>query len=408
MAIPQAKVEIGFDIVGTNAPLFTLDNTTKGRLDNTTYRLGGTIFYDVTDKVRSIATRRGKNRETDTFDAGLANVVFDNNDRTFDPTYEASPYYGQIIPKRAIHITSGAQRVFTGVIDDWNLDYNPGGDSTASAAASDAFTLFNTQTLPAGTPVVEYTGERINRVLDLADVDWPTADREIETGRTEVDATPYAEDANVLEYLRSIARSEPSDVFIGANGHVVFKDRSPQSGNNGIVLADDGTGIPYQSMRVVYGSELLYNELVFGTESIGTAYATDPASIAEYGVLNLTRTGLFINQPADLINITNYLTSRYSQPEYRFDSLEIVVDELQLDQQAEILSLEIGDFVTIKFTPNGVSPAIVKVAQIIRLDHNITATAHVTSIGFATADNYFWTLSDSIFGRLSAGNVLGF
>jgi len=84
MAIPIPKVEIGFDIVGTNAPFFTLDSPTKGLLDNTSFPLSGSIFYDVTDKVKSIATRRGKNRQLDEFDPGLANILFDNNDRTFD------------------------------------------------------------------------------------------------------------------------------------------------------------------------------------------------------------------------------------------------------------------------------------------------------------------------------------
>ena len=104
MGVPRPTVQIGFDLVGANANLLTLDNPIKGKLDTPAYPLGGQIFYDVTDKVKSIATRRGKNRQLDEFDGGLANVVFDNNDRTFDPEYVNSPYFGQIIPKRAIRI----------------------------------------------------------------------------------------------------------------------------------------------------------------------------------------------------------------------------------------------------------------------------------------------------------------
>jgi hypothetical protein len=408
MAIPVPLVEIGFDIVGFNAPFFTLDDPTKGLLDNTEFPLGGQIFYDVTDKVKSIATRRGKNRQLDEFDAGLANVLFDNNDRTFDPEYELSPYFGQVIPKRAIRISSGGNRIFTGVVDDWNLDYSPGGNSEASAASSDAFTLFNTQTLPAGTATAQLAGERVNAILDLPDVSWPESERDIELGQTQLGADVFPEDANVLEYLRQVARSEPGNVFMAADGKVVFSDRSPNSDGSTLTFADDGSGIPYQGLKVVYGSELLYNEIVLGSQFAGTFLAQDPTSIADYGVLNLTQIDLLTADATYLETLSAYYAIKYSQPEYRFESLDVVLDEVSPADQQTILGLEISDFVTIRFTPNGIAPAIVKIAEVIRIDHDITPEAHVVSIGFATVDKGFWTLSDGIFGRLSAGNVLGF
>ena len=152
MAKPVQKVEIGFDLSDTGTgPFFRLDDAVQGVLDNLEFTLGGALFYDVTNLVQSVAIQRGKNRQLDQYDQGLANVVFNNNLRTFDPEYTFSPFAGQIVPKRAIRITSGNSLIFTGVIDDWNLNYEPGGNSEAQAAASDAFTLFNTQTLPAGT-----------------------------------------------------------------------------------------------------------------------------------------------------------------------------------------------------------------------------------------------------------------
>ena len=96
----------------------------------------------MTDKVQTIAIQRCKNRQLDQYDPGLANVVFNNNDRTFDPEYEASPFFGQIIPKRQIRISSGGIVQFFGVIDDWNLTYEPSGDSLVAAACSDATSFF--------------------------------------------------------------------------------------------------------------------------------------------------------------------------------------------------------------------------------------------------------------------------
>jgi hypothetical protein len=403
MAIPRPTVEIGFDLVGANANLLTLDNPVKGKLNDPAYPLGGQIFYDVTDKVKSIATRRGKNRQLDEFDGGLANVVFDNNDRTFDPEYVNSPYYGQIIPKRAIRIFSGGNPVFQGVIDDWNLNYDPGGFSEASAAASDAFTLFNTQTLPAGTATAQKSGQRVNAILDLADVNWSTQEREIETGLTSLGADVYEQDTNVLEYLRTVARTEPGNLFIARDGKVVFTDRNAAPTSGEVTLSDDGTGIPYQGMKVVYGSELLYNEIVIGSLAAGTVVARDTASIADYGVLNLTQTGLLMSDPTYVQSLAIYYASKYSQPEYRFESVDIVIDELSDAQQQAILGLEIADFVTIKFTPNGIAPAIEKIAEIIRIDDDITPESHVVSLGFATLDYFLLVLDDPEFGKLDRG-----
>jgi hypothetical protein len=403
MAVPQPLVEIGFDVVGANANLLTLDDPIKGKLDDPTYPLGGQIFYDVTSSVKSIAIRRGKNRQLDEFDAGLANVVFDNNDRTFDPEFAASPFFGQIIPKRAIRISSAGQRVFTGVIDDWNLDYNPGGDSEASAASSDAFTLFNTQTLPAGTATPQLSGDRVNAILNLPDVSWSSQDRLIDPGVTEFGADVFAEDSNVLEYLRTISRSEPGNIFIGKQGRVIFTDRNHAPVSGGLTFADDGTGIPYQGMKVVYGSELLYNEIVIGSEIAGTVVAQDLGSIAEYGVLNLTQTGLLMSDPDYVQNLALFYAGKFSEPEYRFESVDIVLDQLPTADQETILDLEIGDFVNIKFTPNNIAPAIEKLAEVIRIDNDITPLSHIVSIGFSTLDRFLLILDDAEFGKLDAG-----
>jgi len=61
MTIPALKVEIGFDLTDNpSAPFFRLDDSVQGRLDNTQYRLGGTLFYDVTEYVITVDIQRGK------------------------------------------------------------------------------------------------------------------------------------------------------------------------------------------------------------------------------------------------------------------------------------------------------------------------------------------------------------
>lgn len=408
MAMPIPKVEIGFDVTGANAPFFQLDDPVKGVLDNTVYPLSGTVFYDVTEKVRSVTVRRGKNRQLDTYDAGLANIVFDNNDRTFDPEFAASPYFGQIIPRRAVRISSDNQLLFTGTVDDWNLAYSVDGYSEASAACSDAFSILNNQVISAGTATPQLPGARIISILDQATVDWPEEKREIETGTIQLGADVVPADTNALSYLRNIATSETGKVFIDKEGDLVFADRNLFSEPGYLVFADDDTGLGYQGLKVVFGSELLYNEISLTNYANLSATATDLESVGQYGVSSLNQTNLLTETLGNLTNLAVFQTKRYANPEYRFESLSVILDKYSPEDQARLLALEIGDVVQIKFTPNGIPPAIDKFNEVIRIDHDVTTEFHVISFGFSSVENSAWRLSDPVFGRLSSGNVLSF
>lgn len=410
MAKPSQKVEIGFDLTETGVgPFFRLDDPVQGVLDNTEWLLGGLLFYDVTSLVKSVAIQRGKNRQLDQYDQGLANVVFNNNDRTFDPEYTLSPYAGQIVPKRQIRISSGNVIQFFGLVDDWNLSYQPNGDSEASAACSDATSAFATQTIGTRTNTAQKSGERINAILDLPEINWPTTSRDIDTGQMTLGADTIPDNTDALSYLRLVERSEPGSFFIGKSGNVVFRDRNAAPVSGGVTLADDGSGISYQSLKVQYGSELLANEIV--VESAITNYqaiALDNNSIDTYGIFNLTRTGLLINSNADIDSLATFYANKYAQPEYRFESVDILLDELSAGQQTDLLGLELGDVVSIKFTPNGIAPAIEKFAEVIRIDHAVDLENHVMSLGFATLDFALFVLDDAQFGKLDAGNALAF
>lgn len=410
MTTPAQKVEIGFDLTDTGTgPYFRLDDPVQGVLDNTEFLLGGTLFFDVTNFVTSIVIRRGKNRELDQYDQGLANVVFNNNDRTFDPEYTLSPYAGQIIPKRQIRISSGNEIQFFGLVDDWNLFYETNGDSVAAAACSDATAVFANQTLFTRTNTAQKSGERVNEILSLPEINWPLSLRQVDTGLMTLGADTIPDNTNALSYFRLIEQSEPGSFFIGKDGSVVFKDRTTAPMSNGVTLADDGTGIKYQSIRVQYGSELLANEIVLESQITNTQVTqTDLDSVEEYGLFNLTRTNLLIGSDSDLESLADFYAQKYSSPEYRFESVEILLGELTAGQQNDLLNLEIGDVVQIKFTPNQIPPAITKYAEIIRIDHEVTLTQHILSLGFSTLDFALFVLDDAQFGKLDSGNALAF
>jgi hypothetical protein len=408
MSIPATTVQLGFDLSALGGPFFILDDPIQGVLNNTDFTLGGTLFYDVSSYVRSVSVRRGKSRQLDRFTAGGASIEFNNNSRAFDPENTASPFFGQIIPKRTIKVETSGSAVFYGVVDDWNLNYDLSGLSTTNAACVDGFTLLAQRALSAHTATSQLTGARVNAVLDRSEVDWPSSLRDIDTGSQLLQADVVADGTNALEYLQTVTNTEPGSIFIGSDGYIVFQDRTvaPVSGSQ-VVFADDNSGVKFSEVQVIYGSELLYNYIQIERNNGGTAIAQDNDSINSYGQQALIQSGLLMNSDADALSLANYLLGELSEPEYRFETLTVQLEALSGANQTKVLGLEIGDVCQIKFTPNKVGTQIDKFASIIRIDHDIQPRSHSITFGFQTLDYASLVLDDLEFGLLNTGQ-LGF
>jgi hypothetical protein len=124
---------------------FTLDDPVAGIIGSTEFVIGGVSFEDVTSRVRSLSISRGKNRDLDRFNSGSLSVEFNNTDRAFDPLYTASPFAGNIVPRRDVRVLADGTAQYVGKVTDWNLGYDPSGQSIAELQASDAFTFLHSR-----------------------------------------------------------------------------------------------------------------------------------------------------------------------------------------------------------------------------------------------------------------------
>lgn len=405
----ENKVEIGFDLSGNpNAAFAKLDDAFYGILDAPQTILGGALYYDVTPFVVQYEINRGKSRQLDRFPAGRARVNLDNNNRYFDPLYAQSPYFTQIIPKRAIKITSDNIVQYEGVADDWDISYEPEGNSISSLVASDSLTQIANQTLTGGTATAQFTGERLTAVLADPGVQWPADRVTNETGQQFLQADVIPANTDALAYIEKVVNSEPGTFYIAKNGYFVFKDRNSASAGTPVIFADDGTGIPYQGISVIYGSEFLYNQVVVERLNGGTATADNLASQDTYGILNYTISGLPLDNDTSAADLANYLVTKFGEPEYRIEQIEIDLSELTPAQQTALLDLEIADFVQVKFTPNNVPPAINRYLEIIGISQRVTPTSHRVTFKLGSTAFGFFTLSDLVFGRLSEDNALAY
>jgi hypothetical protein len=407
MPAPVVKIELGADLGTRDADTFTLDDPVKGLLDNTLYTLGGTRFFDITDRLVSATTQRGKSVALDRIDAGNSNIVLDNADRLFDPLFESGFYFGNLVPGREVKISCNGFDVIHTFIDDIDIAYEPGSRSVVSIQGVDGLSDLTINNLPEVFPDVELSGARVTRILDLPEVAWPIDDRIIAEGSSLLSDTDIAEGTQTISYLQLIATSEAGEVFVSKDNKFVFKGRNTPPTIPDLIFTDEAsipgyTVIPFADLGVVFGSEELYNRIVITNDQIfpDQAIAEDVASQAAYGPRSYTIDGLLNNDPDELQFLADFLLARFKEPQYRFSSLSVVMDILSELQQDEVLDLEIGDIVQVRFTPSGIPPAIEQYVRIIGISHDWQNNEKRINLALERLDFSLFVLDSPVLGIL--------
>jgi len=407
VAAPAVKVELGLNLGQSDPFSFQLDSPTRGVLDGTEFTLGGERFFDITDRLVTTTVRRGKNNALDRIDAGIVTITVDNSDREFDPLYANGPYFGQLIPRRSVRVSANNTPVFRGFIDDFDIQYEPGKQSVVQIQVSDAFSVLANSGLEEFTPTSQLSGARINAVLDRPEVDWPADQREIDPGNSVMLDTDVAEGTGTLEYLQLVSNSEFGTLFLAKDGKITYRERNAVPNTPNLVFSDEivagvYTGIQFADVNIVYGSENLYNRITLQNADVipDQAFAEDADSQTVYGPRALEQTGLLIQDPAQLQFLADFLLARYKEPQYRFETVTVVMDTISEVNQDAVLDLEIGDIVLVRFEPSDIPPAIEQYCRIIGVNHDWTPGSKNISFSLERLDFAIFILDDLVLGEL--------
>jgi hypothetical protein len=397
-------VLIAFDLsLAGGGDFFTLDDPIKGQLDFSPYGLAEEVT-DVTSNVRSVSFRRGRSSETQAVDAGNANVVLDNRLRLFDPLASASisPYAPSIIPRKALYIELLGERVFSGQIEDWDLQYSTDGDSVSIAKTSDPFTLLTQQVYASGAGASGLTGAVI---LDSASAaGWPAGRFDLDVGTATIGPNTIDDDTNVLSYLQLIADSETGLLFIGKDGALTFRDRTSSLIRTTTLFADDGTGIPFTNIEIEYGTEFLYTRVEVEWTG-GLVTAEDLVASETYGLTTFRQKTLLGTQP-DAEDFAAFLVERYRNPTVRIRGLQVEINALTLAQQQALIDLDLGKIVFVRFTPNGIGEPIFRELAVDGIEHVISPGSHF--VKFNLFEPFLRRFSGSVLGTSgTAGTVIG-
>jgi len=410
MTVPTYQVLVGFQTTTGFGTPFQLDDAFYGVLDTAGRgTLGGVAYADLTSLVLSINIRRGRNRQLDQFNAGTAQVVFNNNSRILDPLNTSSIYYPYVLPRSPIIIYANGTPIYTGFVEDWNLDYQNANQGRMVARCVDAFGTLANQQLNAFTPSAELSSARVNTVLDRPEINYQGS-RSIGTGTSTLGAYAVAQDTNALNYLQQVNTSEQGYLYTAADGTLTFKGRSsvlnPVSGAS---FTTNGTGIPYMSLVNQYGSELLYNYIVTQSPAGAAQTSSDANSIALYQAQNYNLLNLLNSTTAEVAGLGAYLLGKYRNPVVRFTGVSCELAALTSAQWSTIFAIDLTSIVTVQKdfstgTPTTESQTLITSG----IEHRIVPGSHIVSYTFESTDgNQYLTLDDAIFGTLD-NNLLSF
>tara|TARA_R110002126_G_scaffold133290_2_gene277317 strand:+ start:198 stop:1433 length:1236 start_codon:yes stop_codon:yes gene_type:complete len=411
MSVPTMQVLVGFQSTTGFGTPFQLNDAFYGVLDTAGRgTLGGVTFVDLTSLVENVSITRGRSRQLDQFNAGTAVIAFDNASQILNPSNTASPYYPFVLPRCPVQILANGIPIYTGLVTDWNLDYDIANQDMMYASCSDQFTVLANQQLNAVATTVQATGARINTVLDLPEINYQGA-RAIDTGSSTLGAFAISQDTNCLNYLQLINTSEQGYLFMSANGTLTFKGRSSVLNPvAGATFNTDGTGIRYQSLINQFGDELLYNYIVTKSDAGAVQTTSNAASIALYQAQQYSLTNLLNSTTTEVAGLGNYLLGKYQNPVLRFTGLSTEMSALSATDQNIIFNLDMTSICTVVKNFTVGTPATETQTLIVSgISHNITPSSHIVSFVYESTDgNAYFTLNDAIFGTLSTTNLLSF
>jgi len=330
--------------------------------------------------------------------AGTANDSVSNLSYRIPGT--GSPYWPSIKPRKQIQVEVDGVLAFTGSIEDWDFNYSPSGDSTATVDAADGFSALASTKIATFSVPEESSSARVERILDLAEVSWPASRRLIDTGQTTLAAATIADGENTLTYLQKVEEAEAGALFIDGSGILHFEDRSAGQVFSGVTFSDTGVGVPFASIGIDYGVESLRNRIVINRPEVAAVTVVDSASIAEYGVIEYKISDILLDNDVSVEELANLIVGRYAQPSLRIDKVSVEAKGLSSLQVQDVTGLQLGDVVQVIFTPNNIGDAINQYLTVDAIEHSVAPGSHTmvfdlseTSLGFVLDDSLFGVLN---------------
>lgn len=398
------------------------------------------IYFDstptnVTPYVTSVSCKRGRNRELDRFTTGTAQIIFNNEDRRFDPLNIDGPYFGKLNPRLRVTVSTNGISVFDGVIEDWNLDYDISGKSDASITCVDGLALLAQTVLEETEFGEEVPSSRILTILNKPEVSY-TGPVDFDSGIVILAEDLVPDGTDTLNYLELIVETDLGRLFVDSAGVLRYRDRTSGLIEGATLIFGLASSeyiqavgllstaefwidsapplpirvdllpiIPFSEVEVELGSEFLFNRIQISSVDGDFAVAENAASIAKFGIRTYSRTGLLFPSETATQDFADYLADLYGEPDVRITKHGVLLHALSVTDQNHMLNLEIGDVVRTIWTPNNVGEPVDKFSLVEGIEHQIGVDTHLMRIQLTPFSIAGFILDDPVRGLLDISEL---
>lgn len=365
----------------------------------------GSGFTSFNAPIQQITINRGRSRQLNRFEAGSATINFYNGDRLLDPLNDSSPYQDLVVPRLKVQILADSKPIFTGLVTDWDVNYELDQRDLASAFCTDELTLLSNIRFTEVTGTDEQTpGPRIQAALNNFSYGGNT---DLDYGNANLGAFDIEFNTQLTDYVFNVAASDNGNFFVAADGTLTYVSRYGRDPVSEVTLADDTTGIGYSALTNAYGDELLFNR-VATTSPVGTVVAENTTSVNTFGPSVLTIDNLLNANVPDLDWLATNYVDLYGEPQVRFTGAQVELAGLSSSVVEDLLDIDLADQVSLKKTFRTGSPGSVTQNLLVSgIQHRIRPGSHVIQFAFEPSPYKDVLLLDSTTNGILDTDVLG-
>ena len=404
---------------------FTLDANPEGLLNNTQYVLDGTTnFASVLDGCINVRVKRGRQDIGDQFGAGTMSFTMLDTSGIFNPFDENSPYFDTataqpgLAPMREVELVRYdsndlPEYVFKGKIINYNYNFALGGLDTVTVFCADDLYLLSQTVLDEFNVSQQLSSQRLTAVLDLPEVNYPVAARNISTGTQTLGgaaAFTVEQGTNALAYCQQINDAEQGRLYVSREGIINFEPRIGNTLSGSVAdFHDDGTNTPYNELGITFEADQVINRAV--VQILGSnnpQVADDAASQATYFIQTTSITNSLLHDDTAAASLATYLLD--GEPQARYTSVGTSFNMLTNPQRDALTLLDIGQTITIEktFTSGAGTTELAQELAIEGIEITLDLRTGTNVLLFTSPTNIVFELilDDAIYGLINDSDIV--
>ena len=310
---------------------------------------------------------------------------------------------------RRVRLSRASEYLFVGYVIAYNYEFALAGPNAVQVTCADDFYLLSQTQLAAFNPSAETSGERIETVLALTEVNY-TGPTDIDTGTVNLghdNAYNVAAGTNTLGYITQINQAEQGRVFMSRDGTLTFQPRiGPTLSGSVLTFSDAGTNTKYDEVEIEFDADGVLNRAYVQALDGKTATAEDLSSQATYFIQSQSITNSLLHEQSEIDDLAEYLLE--PEPGPRYTAVSTSFSMLTDSERNLAAQVDIGDTITVTKDVTGLSSltselSIEGIEGIINFatGHRITYYTAPTTVVFQLI------LDDPVYGQLDSTNALG-